>query len=53
MFTLTRFLCDESAATAVEYSMLAGGVALAIVGTMQGLSLGVRAHYLSVAQAFK
>jgi pilus assembly protein Flp/PilA len=30
---LKRFLCDRSGATAIEYGLLAGLIALALVGT--------------------
>jgi pilus assembly protein Flp/PilA len=35
---LKRFWTDESGATAIEYALLAGLLALALVGVMTGLS---------------
>jgi pilus assembly protein Flp/PilA len=38
------FAHDESAATAVEYSLIAAGVALAIVSVVWGLGSGVNEY---------
>jgi pilus assembly protein Flp/PilA len=38
MFAKCRlFLADQSGSTAIEYSLIAGGIALAIVGTVEGI----------------
>jgi pilus assembly protein Flp/PilA len=39
---VTRFVADESGATAIEYGLIASGVALAIIAAVQalGTSLG-------------
>jgi pilus assembly protein Flp/PilA len=37
LLTLKTFLRDESAATAIEYSIIAGGIALATIVTVQGI----------------
>ena len=36
---LKRFAKDESGATAVEYSLVAAGISVAIIAVMQGLGL--------------
>jgi pilus assembly protein Flp/PilA len=42
---------DRSGATAIEYSILAGGIALAIIATVQGLGTNVNAMFGSVLSA--
>ncbi len=34
--SITRFLSDETGATAIEYGIIAGLIAMAIVGTLSG-----------------
>ena len=37
-----RFLCDESGATAIEYGLMAAGIALAILAAVNALGSGVK-----------
>jgi pilus assembly protein Flp/PilA len=39
--TFRRFLCDERGATAVEYAMIAGGIAVAIIAAVNSLGVSV------------
>jgi pilus assembly protein Flp/PilA len=48
---LRRFLCDENGATAIEYAMIASGIAVAIAATIVNLGSGVKGLYTSVATA--
>ena len=48
-----RFCKDRSGATAIEYSILAAGVALAIIVTVQGLGSNVNGMFNSVLTALK
>lgn len=48
-----RFCKDRSGATAIEYSILAGGIALAIIFTVQGVGTNVNAMFTSVLTALK
>ena len=50
---LYRFCKDRSGATAIEYSILAGGIALAIIVTVQSLGTAVNAKFSSVLTALK
>ena len=34
---ITRFVKDESGATAIEYGLIAAGIAVAIIAAVQGL----------------
>jgi pilus assembly protein Flp/PilA len=48
-----RFVRDESGATAIEYAMIASGVAVAIASTVVTLGSGVKNLYGNVAAALK
>lgn len=50
---LCRFCKDQSGATAIEYSILAGGIALAIIATVQGLGTNVNAMFGNVLSALE
>lgn len=47
------FLRDENGATAIEYAMIASGIAVAIASTVVSLGSGVKGLYSSVATAMK
>ncbi|HEX3504134.1 MAG TPA: Flp family type IVb pilin [Xanthobacteraceae bacterium] len=51
--TMSRFLHDERGATAIEYAMIASGVAVAIVASVNGLGTGVKGLFTSVSTALK
>jgi pilus assembly protein Flp/PilA len=48
-----RFLRDEGGATAIEYAMIASGIAVAIAATIVTLGSSVQGMYTSVATAMK
>lgn len=48
-----RFLRDESGATAIEYAMIASGIAVAIATTVVTLGSSVKGLYVSVSTAMK
>jgi pilus assembly protein Flp/PilA len=48
-----RFLQDQNGATAIEYAMIASGIAVAIASTVASLGSGVKGLYSSVATAMK
>jgi len=48
-----RFLRDESGATAIEYAMIASGIAVAIATTIVSLGSSVKGLYTGVATAMK
>jgi pilus assembly protein Flp/PilA len=50
---LHRFAEDQSGATAIEYSLIAAGVALAIVVAVSSLGSAVTASYVRVDTALK
>jgi pilus assembly protein Flp/PilA len=51
--TILRFVRDESAATAIEYAMIASGIGVAIAATIVNLGSTVKGLYSSVATAMK
>jgi pilus assembly protein Flp/PilA len=50
---LRRFLRDDSGATAIEYAIIASGIAVAIAATIVSLGSSVQGLYSSVATAMK
>ncbi len=50
---LGRFLHDDSGATAIEYAMIASGIAVAIATTIVSLGSTVHGLYTGVATAMK
>jgi pilus assembly protein Flp/PilA len=50
---ISRFYRDQTAASAVEYALIAGGIALAIVGTVQALGTQVKVPFTTVSSALK
>ena len=48
---LNRFARNEEGATAIEYSLIATGIAMAIIATVQGLGAKVTSSYVSVSNA--
>ncbi len=46
---LLRFLRDEGGATAIEYALIASGIAAAIAATVSSLGTSVQGLYTSVA----
>jgi pilus assembly protein Flp/PilA len=50
---LRAFLGDEKAATAIEYGLIAFGIAVAIIAVTQGLGSKLKATFTSVQTALK
>jgi pilus assembly protein Flp/PilA len=54
MRTLVRsFLDDDCADTAIEYGLIAAGIAVAIIAVVQGLGTQLNATFSSVSTALK
>jgi pilus assembly protein Flp/PilA len=47
------FIRDDSGATAIEYALIASGIAIAIVAAVMGLGTALQGKYQSVSDAFK
>lgn len=53
MKLLARFLKDNSAATAIEYALIASGIALAIIAGVNGLGTTVGSKFTSINTSLK
>lgn len=51
MRLLIRFLKDENGATAIEYALIAAGVALAIITVVKGVGTKLNTTFSSVSTA--
>jgi pilus assembly protein Flp/PilA len=48
-----RFLRDETAATAIEYGLIAAGIALAIIAAVNGVGTSLNATFTSISASLK
>jgi pilus assembly protein Flp/PilA len=48
-----RFLSDESGATAIEYGLIAAGIALAIIAVVNGLGTTLNTQFTSLNTSLK
>lgn len=53
MKTIRKFLADESGATAIEYGLIAAGIALAIIAAVNGLGTNLKSKFTSVNTKLK
>jgi pilus assembly protein Flp/PilA len=51
--SLQRFLADESGATAIEYGLIAAGIALAIISILKGLGSTLNTKFSSINTSLK
>jgi pilus assembly protein Flp/PilA len=49
----TRFLQDQSGATAIEYGLIAAGISLAIIAVVNGLGTNLNTKFTSVNNSLK
>ena len=50
---VTRFLKDESGATAIEYGLIAAGISLAIIAAVNGLGTTLNTKFTSINSSLK
>ncbi|MGA8496590.1 MAG: Flp family type IVb pilin [Xanthobacteraceae bacterium] len=48
-----RFFADDKGATAIEYGLIAAGIAVAIIATVQALGTNLNSTFSSVSTAMK
>ena len=48
-----RFVTDESGATAIEYGLIAAGIALAIIAIVNGLGTNLNEKFTSINTSLK
>jgi pilus assembly protein Flp/PilA len=53
MRLIKRFLKDESAATAIEYGLIATGIGVAIIPVITGLGTKLKTTFSSISTALK
>jgi pilus assembly protein Flp/PilA len=53
MKTFHRFLKDESGATAIEYGLIAAGIALAIIAAVQGVGGKLATNFGRISTSLK
>jgi pilus assembly protein Flp/PilA len=53
MKNLLAFLKDESGATAIEYGLIAAGIALAIITVVNGLGTSMNEKFGSISSSLK
>ena len=50
---LRGFVADESAATAIEYGLIAAGISLAIIAIVNGLGTNLKNKFTSINTSLK
>jgi pilus assembly protein Flp/PilA len=50
---IQQFLSDESGATAIEYGLIAAGIALAIIAVVNGLGTTLNTQFTSINSSLK
>jgi len=50
---VTRFVKDETGATAIEYGLIAAGISVAIITVVQGLGSRLNTTFTSIQTALK
>ena len=53
MNILAKFWADESAATAIEYGLIAAGISLAIIAVVNGLGTNLNTKFTSINTSLK
>ena len=53
MQTIRRFLADETGATAIEYGLIAAGIALAIIAVVNNLGSSLKLKFGSISTSLK
>ena len=53
MANLKAFLRDESGATAIEYGLIAAGIAVAIISVVKGLGTKLNTTFSSISTQLK
>jgi pilus assembly protein Flp/PilA len=50
---VSRFVKDESGATAIEYGLIAAGIAVAIITAVNGLGTKLNGTFTSISNSLK
>jgi pilus assembly protein Flp/PilA len=50
---LKQFIADESGATAIEYGLIAAGIALAIIPAVNGVGSSLKVKFTTISTSLK
>ena len=50
---LARFAKDESGATAIEYGLIAAGIAIAIITAVKGVGTQLSTNFVTISNSLK
>ncbi len=50
---LSKFLSDESGATAIEYGLIAAGIAIAIIAAVNGVGSQLSTNFNTISSSLK
>ena len=50
---ITRFVKDQSGATAIEYGLIAAGIAIAIITAVNGVGTSLSGKFTSISTSLK
>ena len=50
---VSRFIMDQSGATAIEYGLIATGIAIAIISVINGIGSGISSKLTTVSTTLK
>ncbi len=50
---VSRFVQDESGATAIEYGLIAAGISVAIIAVLQGLGTRLNTTFTTIQNALR
>ena len=50
---VSRFVKDESGATAIEYGLIAAGISVAIIAVVNGLGTNLSGKFVSINSSLK
>ena len=53
MYAIIRFFKDETAATAIEYGLIASGIAVAVLPVITGLGTHLKSTFSTIQTALK
>ncbi len=53
MTLIKRFIADESGATAIEYGLIAAGIALAIIAVVNGTGSSLKGKFTTINTSLK
>ena len=53
MQVIRRFLADESGATAIEYGLIAAGIALAIIAAVNNVGVSLKTKFAAINTSLK